>query len=131
MRESLCAAVYARVSSEQQAGDSTIASQRAALEARVSEDGLALLPGHRFADDGYSGATLIRPALERLRDLAASGALDRVYVHSPDRLARRYTYQVLLVDAMAMIRKGQVRNIGGRDIRAQAEFIAGLFPAAA
>src|SRR3954454_17480852 len=51
----------------------------------------------RFVDDGYSGATLARPALEQLRDLAAAGALDRVYVHSPDRLARRYAYQVLLV----------------------------------
>jgi len=100
MREALRTALYARVSSEQQGGDSTIASQLAALEARVSEDGLTVLPDHRFADDGYSGATLIRPALERLRDLAASGALDRVYVHSPDRLARRYAYQVLLVDEL-------------------------------
>jgi len=100
MREDLCTALYARVSSEQQASDSTIASQLAALEARVAEDGLTVLPDHRFADDGYSGATLIRPALERLRDLAASGAVDRVYVHSPDRLARRYAYQVLLVDEL-------------------------------
>jgi len=100
MREALRTAIYARVSSEQQAGNGTIASQLAALEARVSADGLVLVPDHRFADDGYSGATLIRPALERLRDLAASGALDRVYVHSPDRLARRYAYQVLLVDEM-------------------------------
>ena len=51
-------------------------------------------------DDGYSGATLARPALEQLRDLAAAGALDRVYVHSPARLARRYAYQVLLVDEL-------------------------------
>ena len=100
MRDDLRTALYARVSSEQQAGDSTIASQLAALEARVSEDGLIVLPDHRFADDGYSGATLVRPALERLRDLAASGAVDRVYVHSPDRLARRYAYQVLLVDEL-------------------------------
>jgi len=100
MREDLRTVLYARVSSEQQAGDSTIASQLAALEARVSEDGLTVLPEHRFADGGYSGATLVRPALERLRDLAASGALDRVYVHSPDRLARRYAYQVLLVDEL-------------------------------
>ena len=100
MREDLRTALYARVSSEQPAGDSTIASQLAALEARVSADGLTVLPDHRFADDGYSGATLVRPALERLRDLAASGALDRVYVHSPDRLARRYAYQVLLVDEL-------------------------------
>ncbi len=100
MRGDLRTAIYARVSSEQQTGDSTIASQLAALEARVSADGLVLVPDHRFADAGYSGATLIRPALERLRDLAASGALDRVYIHSPDRLARRYAYQVLLVDEL-------------------------------
>jgi site-specific DNA recombinase len=100
MRPDLCIAAYARVSSEQQAGERTIASQLAALEARVAADGLTLLPEHRFADDGYSGATLVRPALERLRDLAASGTLDRVYVHSPDRLARRYAYQVLLVDEL-------------------------------
>ena len=100
MRQDLRVAVYARVSSEQQAGESTIASQLAALETRVAADGLALLPEQGFADDGHSGATLVRPALERLRDLAASGGLDRVYVHSPDRLARRYAYQVLLVDEL-------------------------------
>jgi site-specific DNA recombinase len=100
MQQDLRVAVYARVSSEQQAGESTIASQLAALETRVAADGLALLPEHRFGDDGYSGATLVRPALERLRDLTASGGLDRVYVHSPDRLARRYAYQVLLVDEL-------------------------------
>ena len=42
----------------------------------------------RFTDEGYSGATLVRPALERLRDAVAAGNLDRLYVHSPDRLAR-------------------------------------------
>ena len=100
MREDLRPALYARVSSEQQAGSNTIASQLAALEARIAADRLSVLPEHRFVDDGYSGATLIRPALERLRDLAASGVLDRLYVHSPDRLARRYAYQVLLVDEL-------------------------------
>ncbi len=100
MHQDLHSAVYARVSYEQRADESTIASQLAALEARVAADGLALMPEHRFTDDGYSGATLVRPALERLRDLAASGTLDRVYVHSPDRLARHYAYQVLLVDEL-------------------------------
>ncbi len=51
-----------------------------------------------FIDDGYSGTTLIRPALDRLRDAAAAGILNRLYIHSPDRLARKYAYQVLLVD---------------------------------
>src|SRR5437870_13570527 len=53
----------------------------------------------QFLDDGYSGTTLVRPALERLRDLVAAGAVDRLYIHSPARLARKYAYQVLLVDA--------------------------------
>jgi site-specific DNA recombinase len=100
MQQMLRVAIYARVSSDQQSGDNTIASQVTALEARVSADGLVLPAAQRFVDDGYSGATLARPALEQLRDLAAAGALDRVYVHSPDRLARRYAYQVLLVDEL-------------------------------
>ncbi len=95
---SMRVAFYARVSSEPQSGGGTIASQIAALEARIAQDGLALPPGHRFADDGYSGASLVRPALERLRDAAAGGIVDRLYVHSPDRLARRHAYQVLLID---------------------------------
>jgi site-specific DNA recombinase len=94
----VCAAIYARVSSDQQAGHATIGSQVAALEARLAQDGTDPTPDGRFVDEGYSGATLVRPALERLRDAVAAGHLDRLYVHSPDRLARRYAYQVLLVD---------------------------------
>jgi site-specific DNA recombinase len=92
------AAIYARVSSEQQAAAHTIASQVAALRERVALDGLVLPEAMQFLDEGYSGATLVRPALERLRDVIAAGAIDRLYVHSPDRLARKYAYQVLLVD---------------------------------
>jgi site-specific DNA recombinase len=91
-------ALYARVSSEQQTEQGTIASQVAVLEARIVEDGFHLEPDHRFIDEGYSGATLVRPALERLRDAVAAGAIDRIYVHSPDRLARHYAYQVLVID---------------------------------
>jgi site-specific DNA recombinase len=93
-------AFYARVSSEQQAQAGTIASQVAALEQRIAEDAGQLREELRFIDDGYSGSTLLRPALERLRDVAAAGGLDRLYVHSPDRLARRYAYQVLLVEEL-------------------------------
>src|SRR4051812_15322200 len=93
-------AIYARVSSDRQTADKTIASRLAALEARLAREGLRVAPEHRFVDEGFSGATLVRPALERLRDAAAAGALDRIYVHSPDRLARRYAYQVLLVDEL-------------------------------
>src|SRR5246500_4211245 len=93
-------ALYARVSSEQQTEQRTIASQVTALEAKIVEDGLHLEPDHRFIDEGYSGATLVRPSLERLRDRGAAGAVDRVYSHSPNRLARRYAYQVLLIDEL-------------------------------
>jgi site-specific DNA recombinase len=92
------AAIYARVSSERQAATHTVASQVAALRERVAADGLPLPEALQFIDEAYSGAMLVRPALERLRDLAAAGAVDRLYVHSPDRLARKYAYQVLLVD---------------------------------
>jgi Resolvase, N terminal domain len=91
-------AFYARVSSEQQTTAQTILSQVAALGQRILEDGLVLLPEHEFLDEGYSGATLLHPALERLRDLIVTGLLDCVYVRSPDRLARPYAYPVLLVD---------------------------------
>jgi site-specific DNA recombinase len=94
-------ALYARVSSEQQAEANTIASQVAELKQRIADDGLALEDDACFVDDGVSGTTLIRPALERLRDQVANGAIDRLYVHSPDRLARKYAYQALLVDEIS------------------------------
>ena len=68
-------ALYARVSSDQQTQQGTIASQVAALEARILQDGLPLEPDHRFIDEGHSGATLIRPALEHLRDAVAAEPL--------------------------------------------------------
>src|SRR4051794_40237117 len=86
-------AIYARVSSEPHSSGQTIASQLEALQVRASSDGQKLTADQCFVDDGFSGATLLRPALERLRDLVAAGGLDRVYVHSPDRLARHYAYQ--------------------------------------
>jgi site-specific DNA recombinase len=93
-------AVYARVSSETQARENTVASQLASLRERVAADGLLLEPDDCFVDEGYSGSILVRPALEQLRDAAASGQIDRLYVHSPDRLARRYAHQALLVDEL-------------------------------
>jgi site-specific DNA recombinase len=93
-------AMYARVSSERPAEAHTVESQVAALRECIARDGLHLSDELQFIDEGYSGATLVRPALERLREAVAVGAVDRLYVHSPDRLARKYAYQVLLVDAL-------------------------------
>jgi site-specific DNA recombinase len=83
-------AMSARVSSEQPAATHTIASQGAALQERVGTAGLALPERRPFLDEGESGGTLVRPARERWRDLVAAGAVDRLAVHAPDRLARQY-----------------------------------------
>ena len=54
--------------------------------------------GWVFEDEGHSGATLVRPALEALRDLAARGCIDVVLVYSPYRLAGKFAYQALLIE---------------------------------
>jgi site-specific DNA recombinase len=91
-------ALYARVSSDQQSEAKTIESQVADLRTRLAATGATLSAELEFIDNGYSGATLIRPALERLRDVAAAGGIDQLYVHCPDRLARNYAHQVLLLE---------------------------------
>jgi site-specific DNA recombinase len=100
MDDKIQVALYARVSSEKQAEEVTIRSQEAALRQRIEVDGLKIAPELCFTDDGFSGKTLRRPALERLRDLAYDGAIDRLYVHSPDRLARNYAHQVVLLEEL-------------------------------
>lgn len=94
-------ALYARVSSDQQAKSGTIESQIAALKERITADGEQIAEDMHFIDAGVSGATLIRPQLERLRDRAALGLVDRLYVLSPDRLSRKYAHQVLLMEELS------------------------------
>lgn len=95
------AAFYARVSSEAQARDHTIASQVAALWERIAADGAVMAPDHVFIADSHSGFSLVRPALGRLRDDAvAAGEPDRVYVLAPGRLARRHAHQGLLMEKL-------------------------------
>ncbi len=91
-------AIYARVSTEKQERSGTIESQVAQLRAMAGSDGEIVTAADEYLDDGISGTTLVRPALERLRDRVYDGQVDVVYVHSPDRLARRYAYQALLLD---------------------------------
>src|SRR3981081_4816741 len=95
------AAIYARVSSDKQKEENTIASQTAALTACAAEQGYAVPTEWICEGEGYSGASLIRPGLERVRDLAAAGELDAVLVYAPDRLSRRYAYQILLIQELA------------------------------
>src|SRR5437588_5541415 len=96
--KSIQVAFYARVSSDQQSEAKTIESQVADLRARIASTGVTLCAELEFIDNGCSGAILIRPALERLRDMAAAGGIDQLYVHCPDRLARNYAHQVLLLE---------------------------------
>jgi len=95
------AAIYARVSSDRQKENHTIASQLAALMEYAATHGYMVPPEWRFQDEGYSGATLLRPGLEALRDLAAAGHLEAVLIYSPDRLSRKYAYQVLLAEELS------------------------------
>src|SRR4029453_14252242 len=94
-------AIYARVSGEQQVKEDTIDSQLEAVTQRVASDALGCDPELRFVDDGYSGSLLAPPGLERLRDQAAAGAIDRLYLLDPDRLSRKYAYQVLILEELA------------------------------
>ena len=95
------AAIYTRVSSEQQKEENTIASQTAALIDFAREQGYSVPDDWVIEDEGFSGASLLRPGLERLRDLAAEGHIQAVLIHSPDRLSRKYAYQVLLPEEFA------------------------------
>jgi site-specific DNA recombinase len=95
------AAIYARVSSARQKKDQTIASQTAALHAHAAKLHLELPEEWVFEDEGHSGATLVRPALERLRDLVAEVGVDVVLCYAPDRLARKFAYQALLIEEFA------------------------------
>jgi site-specific DNA recombinase len=92
------AAIYARVSSEQQREEHTIASQTAALIEFATSNDLQVPKEWIFEDEGFSGATLERPGLERVRDLAAEGHIQAVLAYAPDRLSRKYAYQILLIE---------------------------------
>jgi len=93
-------AVYARVSSRRQAQAQTIEQQLERLRAHATARDWDLVQEHVFRDDGYSGASLRRPGLDRLRDVAASAGLDRILITAPDRLARNYMHQMLLVEEL-------------------------------
>ena len=92
-------AIYARVSSEAQAARGTIGSQLEVLRVRMAAEGHEVVAA--YVDDGYSGARLDRPGLDAMRDAAQAGAFEAVWCLSPDRLARSFPYQVLILDELA------------------------------
>jgi site-specific DNA recombinase len=93
-------AIYARVSTQRQTQAQTIEQQIERLQAYVQEQGWKLADEHIFRDDGYSGAGLNRPGLDRLRDKVAEGELDQVLLTAPDRLARNYVHQMVLLEEL-------------------------------
>ncbi len=92
------AAIYARVSTERQERQQSIGSQLTSLRRWAEAEGHALAEAHVFRDEGYSGSRLDRPGLDSRRDAVSDAAVEIVAVLSPDRLARRYAYQVLLLE---------------------------------
>jgi site-specific DNA recombinase len=94
------AAIYARVSTERQEKEQTVDSQLDGLRRAAKDGGYEVAPSHVFVDERRSGAHLDRPGLDRLRDLASEGTFEAVLISSPDRLARHYAYQVLVMEEL-------------------------------
>ncbi|MDE0698700.1 MAG: recombinase family protein [Boseongicola sp.] len=94
-------AAYLRVSSQAQRQSETIASQREAVLDHGRSLGWAIPDDLVFADDGFSGATLERPALDALRDGVARGEIETVLVLSIDRMSRNFAHQILLQEEFA------------------------------
>src|SRR4051794_33134516 len=93
-------AVYVRVSTQRQAQAQTIEQQLERLRAHLRDQGAELASEKVFRDDGYSGATLNRPGLDRLRDAVRAGEVDRLLVTDPDRLARNYVQLMVLLEEL-------------------------------
>jgi site-specific DNA recombinase len=93
-------AIYVRVSTQRQAQTQTIEQQLDRLQTHVRNQGWALPVANIFRDDGYSGASLNRPGLDRLRDAVRAAEVDRVLITDPDRLARHYVHQMVLLEEL-------------------------------
>src|SRR2546428_13878189 len=95
------AAIYARVSSDRQKENQTIASQTASLKEYAESHGYLVPAEWVFEDDGYSGASSIRPGLEAMRDLPPQGQTNASLANAPERLSRKSAYQGLLGEEFA------------------------------
>jgi site-specific DNA recombinase len=91
-------AIYARVSTSNQEDQKTIQAQILALKVHAQEHNFFIVK--EYTDDGWSGDSLVRPALDQLRMDAKLNLWDGVLLYDPDRLARRYSYQELVGDEL-------------------------------
>ncbi|WP_394829040.1 recombinase family protein [Pendulispora albinea] len=94
------AALYARVSTARQEQEKTIGSQVEAIERACAAGGVSIAPDRRYVDEGFSGSRLDRPAFDALRDAAADGLIDVIYIYCPDRLARSYVHQQVILEEL-------------------------------
>jgi site-specific DNA recombinase len=94
------AAIYARVSTPRQARDHKTDQQVRRLEHYAQQKGWVLDGERVYLDEGYSGASLNRPGLDALRDAAAMAEFEVILVAAPDRLARNYVHQMLLLEEL-------------------------------
>src|SRR5215468_11056737 len=97
----MTSAIYVRVSTDRQALAQTMDQQIERLRLHLTSEGQELHAEHSFRDDGYSGVTLNRPGLDRLRDQLREGGIERVLIASPDRLARNYVHPMVLLEEFA------------------------------
>jgi site-specific DNA recombinase len=91
-------AIYVRVSTDRQAQAQTIQQQVERLRTYLGTEGQSLRENHIFRDDGYSGSSLNRPGLDQLRDRIKRACFERVLITSPDRLARKFVHQMLIIE---------------------------------
>src|SRR4030095_6078541 len=94
----MTSAIYVRVSTDRQMLAQTIDQQIERLRGHLQSQGQELLAEYIFRDDGYSGATLSRPGLDRLRDRIREATIEHIWITSPDRLARNYVHQMVLLE---------------------------------
>src|SRR3954454_5819840 len=93
----LCTGIHPAPSTSQDG----LAQQLERLQAHALQQGWSVAAEDIFRDEGYSGARLKRPGLERLRDRAAMRQLDCILITAPDRMARNYVHQVLLLEEIS------------------------------
>jgi site-specific DNA recombinase len=101
-------ALYARVSSRQQCREHTIDAQIAALREYARTHDYAVDDDLIFLDDGVSGSTLERPALDKLREQAMHGHIDQILMLCPDRLARKHAHQLLITEEFRRLGVGLI-----------------------
>lgn len=92
------AAIYARVSTARQEEEQTIKTQLSAVNELIQKGGFNVV--QKYIDEGWSGDVLARPALDKLRQDAKAKLWQVVVVYDPDRIARRYSYQELVMDEL-------------------------------